>query len=97
MEITIKEVEVHKLQVEPGDVVVVNVKSDDLNEFVMSHLKEQFEILLQPYGAKVAILGMGEKDDLKIDVISENRDNKNISYCSDCNCGKKEAYETGTT
>lgn len=93
MEISLKEVEVTKLNLQPGDTLAITIKNDYVTGKDIRDLKEHFSTVFK--GNKVIILSVGSNDDIKYSVVSESQ---NLgcgaqSYCADCNCGKKEQVE----
>ena len=88
MEIKFNEVDVAKLNLTRDDVLVITVKTkrDESSGFenFAHYLQETFD------QNKVVVLGLGENDEVKFTVVKEPPVQ---SYCSDCNCGKKEASE----
>lgn len=86
-DIKINEIEVTKLNLQPGDTLAVTIKSDDLDEHILNHLKAQFKIAFPDN--RVLLFGLGSKDDIKFTAISEATPQV-ASYCVDCDCGKKE-------
>jgi hypothetical protein len=92
MEITFKEIEIVKLDLKPGDILLVKVKSDDIDESVLDHLKKGLKSALP--GIKVALFGMSLLDDMDFSIVREDSvECGTQSYCTDCSCGKKEQNE----
>jgi hypothetical protein len=83
-------VEVQRVGLKPGDVLMVTVKNDDLSQESVNALRMQLETVFP--NNKVFVFAMGTTDDVKISVVSQSE----ASYCSDCNCGKKPNEGTGT-
>ena len=77
-------VEVQRVNLGPGDVLMVTVKNDDLSQESVDALRFQLQTVFPDN--KVFVFAMGTNDDAKISVVSQSE----VSYCSDCNCGKKE-------
>jgi hypothetical protein len=98
-EVTFKEVEVTKLNLQPGDVLAVVVKHDDLDNSSLEGLKRA----LQPAFPKnrIAVFGLSTDDEMKFSILSNPEPEQKLesvgcntqSYCSDCSCGKKERME----
>jgi fumarylacetoacetate (FAA) hydrolase family protein len=93
-EITLKEVEVSKINLKPGDILGVTIKDDDINSIKLEELRNRFQELF-PYN-QVLMFGVGPENEVRFSVIGSPT--KNIgcgtqSYCSDCSCGKKERNE----
>jgi hypothetical protein len=86
-ELQIKEVEVQKLEVLPGQVLMVTVKNDDISQDSLAELKTMLATLFPDN--QVMVFGMGTSGDVKFALVNEPK----ISYCTDCACGKKERAE----
>lgn len=94
IELTFKELELTKLNLNKGDTLAVTVKSDNMDGAAIQSLKSG---LAQAFpGVKVMIFGIGLKDDIRFAAISENKEISSCAtgnFCVDCKCGKKEQYE----
>jgi hypothetical protein len=91
-EITLKEIEVVKLNLQPGETLVVKIKSDEIDESFMEFFKKS----LKPHfpNNEVLIVGMYASDDIEFSTIKdESATSCGPSFCEDCNCGKKERFE----
>jgi hypothetical protein len=96
IEVTLKDVEVQKLNVQPGDTLAVTIKSDDVDANTVESLKQGLEQVFP--GVRILIFGMGLHDELRFNVISQNKENSscaNSQFCADCTCGKKEQITGG--
>ena len=93
MEITIKEVEVAKLNLAPGDVLVVTIKSDDIDESILGQLSKSFSEAFP--NNQVALFGADTGSEIKFSVITALKESGcgTQNYCEDCSCGKKEQAE----
>lgn len=94
LNVTISAVEAVKLDLSPGDTLAVTIKSDDVNRDTLDMLKEGLQNLFPDN--RILIFGFGLNDEMRFNVISENKQISSCatgSYCVDCNCGKKEQYE----
>jgi len=92
MEITLNEVDVQKLSLQPGDTLVVTVKGEEfLDEKIMGDLRDSFRKKFKNNQVEVVLLAMPEDHDVKLSVIK----NEAIPapYCAGCDCGKKERFE----
>lgn len=94
MDITLKEVEVNKISLKPGDVLVVKMKGEDFDTY---HLQGFGENLRQLFpNNKVVVLGMDEGHSIEFEAINKDLANSavgcntDLGYCNDCSCGKKE-------
>lgn len=68
-DIKINEIEARKLNLKPGDVLMLTIKSNEVNEHALEGLKEFFNQLFP--NNKVAILGVREGGDAQFSVISQ--------------------------
>lgn len=86
-------VEVQRVGLQPGDVLMVTVKNDDMDQASLHALQSALREVFSEN--KVFIFGMGTTDDVKLTVISQEMvaKSENVGYCSNCNCGKKERAE----
>ena len=85
--IVIKEVEVQKINLNPSDVLMVNVHHDDVDEESLRLLLKQLKSAFP--NNKVAVFAMGSEGTIRFTVASQSE----VLYCSNCNCGKKEEVE----
>lgn len=101
-EIKLNEVSVTKLNLSLGDVLIAYIKSDELDAESMNGLGEMLRKAFP--GNKVIVMGTGSEGSVNFTVAKDVTlgDTKVIgcgttpnSFCSDCSCGKKEAYEKG--
>lgn len=88
IELILKEVQVQKLNLQPGEVLVVQLKGDDFTEYDAASLRMGFESLIP--NNKVAILTVPEQASIELTTLEGS---KYPSYCGDCGCGKKEVAE----
>jgi hypothetical protein len=95
-EISLNEVDVQKLDMKPGQILVVTIKHDDVSYESLSQLQGQFAQLIP--NNKVLVFCVGTDGDLKLAVIDQPEKpvakKAPISYCTDCSCGKKEQAES---
>jgi hypothetical protein len=96
MELSLKEVEVTKLNLQPGDTLVVVVKSDRIDEMDGRELGKGFKQKFPDN--EVVVLGVFENEDVKFQILAQKPvdlscANSPVGYCSDCNCGKREQIE----
>lgn len=90
----LNQVEVTKLNLQPGEVLVVTIKHDEVDSDSIRDLKEMFESVFP--NNQTLILAVGKDDDIKltsvksIDTVRSSCSTGN--YCDDCNCGKKEDF-----
>lgn len=99
-EISLNEIDVRKLNLQPGEVLIVTIKSDELTEDSMYQLRRG----LMGYfpNNKVLVMGVGSEGNIDLTVArhvaydeptAEACGPGPANYCSDCSCGKKQAYE----
>jgi hypothetical protein len=81
----IKEIEVQKLSLQPGDTLIVTLKHDSISREDLISLRANFVHMFPDN--KVALFNVGVTGDLVFSVASQSE----VSYCSDCSCGKKAA------
>lgn len=101
--IKLNEVDATKLNLQPGDVLVTTIKSDDITMASMNGLGEQLRGIFP--NNKVIVMGVGSEGDIKFTVAKDaaSSDTKAAvgcgttpsAFCGDCSCGKKEAWERG--
>lgn len=100
MEVKISEVEVQKLNLQPGEVLIVKVRSDEVDAESLYRLSEGFKSLIP--NNKVAVMAVGENGSIDLTVVSEAEYHNSkaqgcgptpADYCNNCSCGKKEAFE----
>jgi hypothetical protein len=90
-------VEVQRVGLTPGDVLMVTVKNDDLTQESVDMLRNQLQIVFP--NNKVFVFAMKTVDDVQLSIVSQSENPVAscgpVGYCSDCDCGKKEqATET---
>ena len=90
----IKELELTRIVLEPGETLVVKVKSSNATseglEILGENLRERFP------NNKVIVFGLGENDNIELTSVKDTSYNDCSSpqgYCGDCSCGKKERIE----
>ncbi len=88
-EIKLNELDVQKLNLKEGDVLMVTVKHEDIDVTSMEQLRNSLGTIFP--NNKVAVFAMGSEGYVKFTVASQPQ----LSYCSDCDCGKKEQVELG--
>lgn len=93
MELSLKEVEVQKLNLRPGDSLVVTVRSENVDEFDVQMLAEGFRKRFP--GNQIIVLTVGTQDSIGLSVVKAPLIGcaSPTSYCNDCNCGKREQIE----
>ena len=86
MELKINEVDVQKLNLQPGEVLVVKVKSDQVSaddiQSLCEGLKEFFP------NNKVVVLAVEEGGDINLTTIKDSC-NIDTNCCGECNCKTK--------
>ena len=99
-QLNITEMQVARLNLTPGEILAVVIKTDDVSEELVGSVKANIQKLFP--GNRVLIFGIGLGDSIqfsKIGVEKEILANKELSscntgnFCADCNCGKKEQFE----
>lgn len=102
--VSLLEIEVNKISLKPGDVLLAKVKGPDFKDDAVCEALGQSLRSVFPYN-RVGVLYV-EDNDIDLTVItteegeklkqenSENNACNTTSYCVDCNCGKKLNQET---
>jgi hypothetical protein len=90
-------VEVQRVNLQAGDVLMVTVKNDDLSQESVDMLRKQLQLVFPDN--KVFVFAMGTSDDVQLSVVSQSQNPvaecSPVGYCNDCDCGKKaQATET---
>lgn len=98
MEISLNQVEVAKLDLQPGQTLVVTIKSDLVDQHSLDQLGKGFRSYFPDN--KIMMLSLGPDDSVQFSAIQERTESQSLScanspvgYCSDCNCGKREQVE----
>ncbi len=81
-EVTLKEVEVNKINLSPGDTLVVKLKGEQFSESDVYDLQETLKTRFSEN--KVLVLCFREDSDIVLETIKAS----DSSVCSDCTCGK---------
>ncbi|CAM6004864.1 unnamed protein product [Sphagnum balticum] len=87
-------VEVQRVGLQPGDILMVTVKNDDLSQDSVDSLRNQLQAVFP--NNKVFVFAMGTSDDVQLKIINDSNPlaiQSNPGYCSDCDCGKKATSE----
>jgi hypothetical protein len=84
----IKTLEVQKINLQEEDVLMVTIKHDEITMESMQLLRNQFKRVFPDN--EVFVMAVGTDGDVKFALVSKPE----ISYCSDCDCGKKERAES---
>ena len=86
--------EIHKLNLVPGDILMVTVKRDDLDESDIDMLKTMLKSKFA--NNDVVIFGMSPGDDVNFNVVKREEpvDNGCSGDCGNCAC-KQEGTENG--
>lgn len=90
MDIKINEVDVQRLDLQPDEVLIVKVRSDEITGDSLNSLSNGFKSLFP--NNKVAVLGVGEEGNIDL-TVAKGSEYPETQFCSDCSCGKKAAYE----
>lgn len=90
-------VEVQRVNLQPGDTLMVTVKNDELTQESVDMLRNQLQIVFPDN--KVFVFAMKTVDDVQLSIVSQSENPVAscgpVGYCNDCDCGKKErATET---
>lgn len=93
IEVTLREVEVQKLNVQPGDTLILTIRAEnteDIDSGFVRALQEGFRKRFVDNKVEVVMLAMAEDHKIDFTVVKEKPVQ---NYCDDCGCGKKEAAE----
>ena len=89
------EVQVQKLNLQPGDTLMVTIKNNYIEPQHLAPFKKEFKRVFP--NNEVFVFGMDSESEIKFAVVSQPEKPVDscapVGYCSDCNCGKKEAAE----
>lgn len=107
MELSLKEVEVTRLNLQPGEVLVAKIYADDIDEAHLRALKTQLKVLFPNNRIMLFALPIGSK--IEMDVLDTRPTSplavppevkavdlscaEPTAYCNSCACGKKERIE----
>lgn len=97
MEVKLNEVEVTKLNLQPGEILMVTLKNDDVDAESMNALAEGLRKFFP--ANKVAVMNVGKDGDLRFQTLAAamapdlSCSASTVGYCGDCNCGKREQIE----
>lgn len=89
-----------KLNLQPGDVLVVKVRSDEIDQNSIQQLSEGLKKVF--VNNKVVVLGVGSEGSIDLTAVAagvypdkevENCSTAPKGYCDSCDCGKKAAAE----
>lgn len=99
MELKITEAEVQKLNLQAGEILIVKIRSDEINDASMNALRSGFKALLP--NNKVVVMGVGSEGSIDLTAVQpseypveESCGPGPANYCNSCSCGKKEAFES---
>lgn len=88
------EIQVQKLNLQPGDTLMVTIKNDYIEPGNLAPFKKEFKRVFP--NNEVFVFGMDSESEIKFAVVTQPETVAtpvNVGYCNDCNCGKKEAAE----
>lgn len=103
-EVKFNEVDVQKLNLQPGEVLIVTVRSDEADEASVNGLSKGLKNIFP--NNKVVVFSVGASDGIDLTVARNMSQDSEVQqrpgcgptpadYCDNCSCGKKEAYEGG--
>lgn len=96
VEVNIVQADVQKLMLRPGDALIVKVKSDTVTQEAMDALSQELRDRFKGHQILVFALPVGEDIELtrlQMPEYTASDCSAPTSYCSSCNCGKKERIE----
>lgn len=77
-------VELQKIHLKFGDVLSVKLVGDNFDQSTMESLRESIKVVFPEN--KIMIFTMPTGTDILFEAVTKEP----VSYCADCNCGKKE-------
>lgn len=93
MEISFKEVDVAKLNLQPGDTLTVTIKSNDVDYNKLGRFRENIQDFFP--NNPVLIFSVSENEEVRFSITGQVAQGcSTTSHCTDCNCGKKEQVES---
>jgi septin family protein len=85
------EIEVHKLNLQPGETLMVTIKSDYVEQQQLQPFKDEFRRVFP--NNEIFIFGMDSDSEIKFVVVNQSEKSVDSSpkmHCNNCNCEKKE-------
>lgn len=95
--VQVVEAQVYRLNLKPEEILLVKIKSDQLDSSALDSIRKGFKQLLP--NNKVAIMSVGTDDDIELTSVKDSSYTDCASpksYCQDCSCGKKEKVQSET-
>lgn len=89
-EFKLNEAEVQRINLQPKEVLVVKVKSDEISNQDLEALTKGLRGVFT--NNKVVVLAVGSEGSIDLTIAKET-EYPEVNFCSDCACGKKDAYE----
>lgn len=82
--------ELTRLNLEPGEVLIIKIKSKEFYEESFSYFQREFQKAFPKN--KVSVIYIGESEEITFQTIKSMSkcDEESIGYCNNCNCGKRE-------
>jgi hypothetical protein len=100
IEITLKEIEVMRLNPQPGETLLFKFIGDDFDESAVSNFRQALQKFFPNNRIAVMAFQNGNNVELTTVVDSSYTEPEPVkdcsvptSYCNDCGCGKKERIE----
>jgi len=99
-ELKIKELEITKISLLPGQILAVKIFSDDVSQADLGMLRAQMKSLFP--NNKIMLFALPTGGKIEMDILDTNPPKvtasscgpEPTSYCNNCSCGKKEAFES---
>ena len=95
MKVTLKEVDVARINLRPGEILAVTIKSDQIDEIIIDAFKKALKPAFPQN--EVLIIGISPDEEVLFSTLKSldvaKAECNTASYCSDCSCGKKEQIE----
>lgn len=96
-ELKINELDVMKLNLTPGQILIVKICADDVSQADLQQLRRQFKAVFPDN--QIMLFGLPTGGEMEMSILDTEVKEKAtncsepMSYCNDCSCGKKERIE----
>jgi hypothetical protein len=93
IEITFKDVELTRLTLQPGQILMVKIYMDDLSQSAVAMLKTQLQSCFPDN--RIMLFALPEGGRMEMDVLDTSLPDMSLKtpVCSNCSCGKKAMQE----
>lgn len=98
IEINFNEIQLQRINLEPGDTLLVKLVGDNMMNLPEDKIKELNHLLVETFDKNpIIILKVPKDNQIEFQAIIQAPTESacgSQSYCADCSCGKKEAAES---